>query len=98
VTNQPTASDAYSLAQSALDRIDRHEQDCVERGRRMERNQEDAKVERKEMHRENQASLAKINERVDRIYGRERSALIALAVLLGGGLLYFVKAYLESHQ
>lgn len=94
---EPTAAAAYGLAQSALDRIDRHERDCIERGKRIEKNQEDAKAERKDMHVENRESLAAMGARVDRMYGRAWGINIVIMTLLGSGLLYFVKAYLEAH-
>lgn len=94
---QPTPQDAYALALDVMQRLDRHEETCGERYARIEENQREARTERREMHAENTKKLDTMSGRFDRLYGRAWAALIMLSGLLGGGLLYFIKAYLEAH-
>lgn len=89
--------DAYMIANAAMARMEAHEELCLWRYQQIVANQNVATADRVKMHTENKESLALMGARIDRMYGRSWTITLTVMGLLGAGLLYFIKAYLEAH-
>lgn len=90
MANGQNNGDAYMVANAAMARLEAHEELCGWRYQQIVANQNLAAQDRVTMHTD-------LGSRIDRLYGRAWLVAIAIIGLLGGGLLYFVKAYLDRH-
>lgn len=93
----PNNGDAYMIANAAMAQLESHEKVCEWRYQQIVMNQNLGAQDRVTMHAENKAALEKIGGRIDRMYSRAWVAMITIMGLLGGGLMYFIKSYLEAH-